>query len=70
MNYLTHRFSSLTSLLILLVLSIGTAWLFHFALSTESVAESWYHMYAPSAVGDNAQQATLPTGTQKSRTRY
>ena len=36
MNYLTHRFSNLASLVMLLVLSVGTAWMFNFAVKINS----------------------------------
>ncbi|HEY4499464.1 MAG TPA: hypothetical protein VJH94_05410 [Candidatus Paceibacterota bacterium] len=42
MGYLTHRFSSLTSLVMLLVLTIGTAFLFSFAMRTNAVVEGMF----------------------------
>jgi hypothetical protein len=42
MNYLSQRLSSLSSLVILLVLSIGTAFLFSFATRTIAVAENLF----------------------------
>ncbi len=42
MNYLNHRFSNTTSLLILLLLTLGTAWMFHFAAEVNQTAEGWY----------------------------
>ena len=50
MNYLTHRFSRLTSLVMLLIMSIGTAWLFSFATRVNEVAEGWISSYADSEV--------------------
>jgi len=41
MKYLSYRFSRTTSLVMLLMLTIGTAWLFRFATKANSVAEGW-----------------------------
>lgn len=40
MNHFSHRFTNLTSLMILLMLTIGTAWLFSFATKTNALVES------------------------------
>ncbi|OHA18549.1 MAG: hypothetical protein A2664_02835 [Candidatus Taylorbacteria bacterium RIFCSPHIGHO2_01_FULL_46_22b] len=42
MGHLTRRLSNVTSLLCLLILAIGTAWIFNFATRINAVAEGWY----------------------------
>ena len=53
MGNLNKRFSELTSLVILLVLSIATTYLFFFASKIQAVAQSWddYEMNAAQAAG-------------------
>lgn len=42
MNYLSHRFSNLASLVMLLVLSVFTAWMFSFGMRLNSDVIAMY----------------------------